>query len=79
MLKMSGDRMMEYWMVPGKLPVLIGEVGGESPSSSEPKAETNSTATGSDGTSDEYGYLNGEDSPFYEPPVDRGYEAGSDR
>ncbi len=21
--------MMEYWIVPGKLPVLIGEVGGE--------------------------------------------------
>ena len=79
MIKMVGDRLMEYWIVPGKLPVLIGEVGGETPSSSEPKIEPYSATPGSDGKSDgDYGYLNGEDSPFYEPPVDRGYEAGND-
>jgi pilus assembly protein CpaB len=79
MIKMVGGHLMEYWIVPGQLPVLIGEVGGESPSTAEPKAEANSTSPGFDATSDnDYGYLNGEDSPFYQPPVDRGRQAGSD-
>lgn len=75
MIKMVGGHLMEYRIVPGKLPVLIGEVGGESPVTVEPK----STSPGSDGKSgDDYDYLNGEDSPFYQPPVDRGQKAGSD-
>ena len=79
MIKMVGDRLMEYWIVPGELPKLIGEVGGESAAAAEPKAEANATTPGPDaGGNDEYGYLNGEDSPFYQPPVDRGPESGRD-
>ncbi len=38
MIKMVEGHMMEYRIVPGKLPVLIGEVGGESPVTVEPKS-----------------------------------------
>ena len=72
--------MMEYWIVPGKLPVLIGEVGGESPSvfraqgrnqfdgARLPTARAMNMATSTAKTA-----------RSIEPPVDRGYEAGSDR
>jgi pilus assembly protein CpaB len=76
MFKMVGDRMMEYWIVPGKLPVLKGEVGGEtgSTSASEPSSTpaANPTTPASDTNPDEYSYLNGQDSPFYQPPSDEG-------
>ena len=87
MFKMVEGRMLEYWIVPGKLPVLIGEVGGESDSSSASSSDSGGSL--SDGGSgpgefeeseeeDPYSYLNGQDSPFYQPTVDDGTRAGGD-
>jgi pilus assembly protein CpaB len=63
MFKLVGDRMMEYWLVPGKLPVLLGEVGGEDMGPSG--GGSGSTSTDAD---DDYSYLNGTGSPFFQPP-----------
>jgi len=68
MIKMVGDRMMEYWIVPGKLPVLIGEVGGEGSSGS---GRGNSDDYEEDEEGD-YGYLNGEESPLFQGPGEGG-------
>lgn len=79
MIKMVGGHLMEYWIVPGKLPVLIGEVGGEAPSTTDLNTNTGSVAPGTGSSSDDdFGYLNGADSPFYQPPVDRGPQPGDD-
>ncbi len=75
--KMVEGRMTKYWIEPGKLPVIIEDTG---PLSSvihdEPPMDTNSAGSGSDqqpqGEDDrdvDYSYLNGEDSPFYQPPA----------
>lgn len=76
MIKMVEGRMMEYWIVPGKIPVLIGEVGGETPKS-DPNSgvEPNPAAQSAGDDADEYSYLNGQDSPFYQPPVDDGADS----
>lgn len=71
MFKLVEGRMIEFWVVPGKLPVKIGETGGE-----EEQAESSQnsdsvpmiTPAGDD--EDPYSYLNGQDSPFYQPPSD---------
>ncbi|QDT07001.1 SAF domain protein [Rubripirellula lacrimiformis] len=67
MFKMSEGRMIEYWIVPGKLPVRVGEVGDTTetetvldavdPVDADATAEEDSSA-----------YLTGQDSPFYQPP-----------
>ena len=77
MHKMVEGRMMEYWIVPGKLPVLVGEVGGEDsePTEEEPKAQT---ANPTDMDADSLDYLNGEDSPFYQPSDRSGADRGRD-
>ncbi|TWU56482.1 SAF domain protein [Rubripirellula tenax] len=78
MFKMTEGRMTEYWIVPGKLPVRIGEVGGESDSPSESMTENAPPAatTPEDKDADEdYSYLTGENSPLYQstsPPGGRG-------
>lgn len=72
MIKMVGDRMMEYWIVPGRLPVLIGEVGGEGSSSRGGERGPDLGADGeieSNENQEDYGYLNGEDSPLYQSPA----------
>ena len=65
MFKLVEGRMLEYWIVSGKLPVLIGEVGA-------PDAEPQKPLTGSLPVQiqqeDDYQRLNGEDSPFFQPP-----------
>ncbi len=70
-IKMSGDKMMKYLIVPGELPLLLGEVGGEGDIQEQPGDEKDYevTATPSDETPESY--LNGNESPFYQPPVDR--------
>lgn len=66
MIKMVEGRMMEYWIVPGKLPVLRGEVGKTSTeAATSPKIETNHVPSSSVDSEDEFGYLNGGDSPFF--------------
>ncbi|MFK8114575.1 MAG: Flp pilus assembly protein CpaB [Rubripirellula sp.] len=75
MFKLVEGKMYEYWMVPGKLPELVGEVGGETNSKSGDSdgtsvmpADEEGTDEKTDGKEDPYSYLNGEDSPFYQPP-----------
>ncbi len=63
MFKIVGDRMIEYWVVPGKLPIVMGVSGGEDVGSSG--TLPGSTTTDAD---DDYSYLNGTGSPFYQPP-----------
>lgn len=66
MIKMVEGRLMEYWIVPGKLPVLRGEVGKTSTTSeSLPTIESNPTPKAGVDPDDEFGYLNGRNSPFY--------------
>src|SRR6056297_653627 len=67
MIKMVEGRMIEYWIVPGKLPVLVGEVGGKDGAASETK--TNTTSETSDTEAEDYSYLNGDESPFFQPPA----------
>jgi pilus assembly protein CpaB len=70
MIKMVEGRMMEYWIVPGKLPVLRGEVGktsGVSAAPSSMKINSNSKAAPNPSVEVEDGldYLNGDESPFF--------------
>jgi pilus assembly protein CpaB len=70
MIKMVEGRMMEYWIVPGKLPVLRGEVGKTSSDQEvSPKIETNSST--SLGIESDFDYLNGSESPFFQEADDR--------
>lgn len=76
MFKIVEGKMYEYWVVPGRLPVLIGETGGVnfadagsgSGSSTNTGNSTDEPATDSTqpAPSGEYDYLNGESSPFFE-------------
>ena len=77
MFKLVEGRMVEYWIVPGKMPVRIGEVGGEGETNAagefplideQPVGKTPQTGS-KDG--EEYSYLNGEDSPLFQPPPNR--------
>ena len=70
MIKMVEGRLMEYWIVPGKLPVLRGEVDKTSTEQQvSPKIETNSSS--SLGVEDDFDYLNGSESPFFQESDDR--------
>lgn len=68
MFKMVEDRMVEYWIVPGKLPVRVGEVGGADDTSTNTDLGDDPIPTASSKTQD-YSYLTGEQSPFYQPPA----------
>jgi len=65
MLKMVEGRMVEYWIVPGKPPVEIGQTG-ESTSGQTATPNEQTSATDEQPISS-LNYLNGEDSPFFEP------------
>jgi pilus assembly protein CpaB len=78
MIKMVEGRLMEYWIVPGKLPVLRGEVGKTSSKSDAlPKIESNPVRQTGTTTEDEFGYLNGSESPFFESSDEGGLTAAS--
>lgn len=77
MIKMVEGRMMEYWIVPGKLPVLRGEVGKTSVDSAAPsnmKINSNSKAAPNPSVEVEDGldYLNGDESPFFQESEEPG-------
>ena len=80
MFMLSEGKMKEFWIVPGKLPQLIGEVGGSAGSDSvSPSADSGSgLSSSSEEGEDEFDYLNGQDSPFYQPPGGDGPQAGDD-
>ncbi len=67
MFKMVEDRMVEYWLVPGKLPVRVGEVGGADDTSASVDIGEEPAPAPASGEQD-YSYLTGEQSPFYQPP-----------
>ena len=72
-IKMSGDKMMKYLMVDGELPRLLGEVGGETDAQEELGQDRDyEVKSDGDDAEGEHSYLNGKESPFYRPPVDRG-------
>jgi pilus assembly protein CpaB len=76
MFKMVQGKMMKYLIVEGELPRLLGEVGGEADSQEDLGEERDYDVTGS-GDDDEnagegdHAYLNGKESPFYQPPAGR--------
>lgn len=66
MIKHSGGSMIEYWIVPGELPRKIGEVGdseGIETNSFVPESSSASSAESS--SHNQYSYLNGQNSPFF--------------
>jgi pilus assembly protein CpaB len=65
MFKLVEGRMLEYWIVAGKLPVLIGEVGAADTEPQKPMTGTLPVQVQQD---DDYQRLNGEGSPFFQPP-----------
>jgi pilus assembly protein CpaB len=71
MLMMSEGKMKKFLLVPGELPRLLGEVGGESSEQEELGEERDYEISGEADEEDEHSYLNGKESPFYQPPVDR--------
>ena len=73
MFKHFEDRIVEYWIVPGKLPVIIGETGGDSGSSGAGGSKDSGRSDG-DTTSGEFDYLNGDSSPFFESNDDAAIE-----
>jgi pilus assembly protein CpaB len=77
MIKMVEGRMVEYWIVPGKLPVLRGEVGANSTeaASQTPQIEQNPSDSSQSELVDEHGYLNGQDSPFFQESEESGLKA----
>ena len=66
MFKLVEGRMLEYWIVPGKLPVLVGEVGEQDDQPQEPAPDGLPTNISPD---DDYQRLNGENSPFFQRPT----------
>ncbi len=81
MIKMVEGRLMEYWIVPGKIPVLRGEVGKTSNVSAAPsniKINSNSNSKSSPDPSveaeveDGLDYLNGDASPFFQDSEEPG-------
>ena len=70
MLKLVEGRMVEYWIVPGKLPVIIGEVGGADGSdNTDARRPANRNSSSDSDNGGEYSYLNGEESPLFQPPT----------
>ncbi|HBV63800.1 MAG TPA: Flp pilus assembly protein CpaB [Rhodopirellula sp.] len=65
MFKLVAGRMLEYRIVAGKLPVLIGEVGTND---REPQNSPTSVLPGKVQQDHDYRRPNGKDSPFFQPP-----------
>ena len=65
MFKLVEEQMFEYWIVPGKLPVLIGKVGAKGTEPQKPMSRTPPVQIRSE---NDYQRLSGEDSPLLQPP-----------
>ena len=77
MIKMVEGRLMEYWIVPGKIPVLRGEVGKTSnvsaaPSNIKINSKSKSSPDPSVEVEDGLDYLNGDESPFFQDSEEPG-------
>ncbi|TWU23151.1 SAF domain protein [Novipirellula galeiformis] len=83
MLKMVEGRMIEYWIAPNSVPVVMsdsGATGGVAGESTDAESTSSATATQSDEgaagkrstvSPGDYSHLNGADSPFFEPNEER--------
>ena len=76
MFKLVEGRMVEYRIIPGRMPIKVGEVGGEDEESvggNFPIINEDTSTSGNQRASqeNEYSYLNGEDSPLFQPPTNR--------
>lgn len=76
-IKMSQGKMQKWLIVPGELPRLLGEVGGGEDAQEELGKERDyevageANEKGEEGGETEHDYLNGTESPFYQPPATR--------
>ncbi|WP_044254922.1 Flp pilus assembly protein CpaB [Rhodopirellula sp. SWK7] len=71
MLKMSGGKLTEYWIEDGKqVPVILNESGPDGIKEKEEEADNKTARPGADHPTapGDYSYLNGSESPFYQPP-----------
>lgn len=65
MIKMSGGVLTEYWIEEGSnVPQIVNQTGGEDDKPREIQSNTEAAPAASTG----YSYLNGSQSPFYQPP-----------
>jgi len=74
MWKMSGGVMTEYWIEDGtKVPVVVNESGARASSTSESRVQSPPAVSGEDvpAAPSDYSYLNGSQSPFFQPPPGR--------
>ncbi|QDV61768.1 Flp pilus assembly protein CpaB [Crateriforma conspicua] len=72
MQKLSGGKITQYgWTGRDDMPHILSETGGDE---SKAPAAPAATATSPNPQDDEYSYLNGEASPFFQPPAE---EAGT--
>jgi pilus assembly protein CpaB len=79
-IKYVEGRQIKYWIEPGKLPVVIEDTGPESSSSDSAPSATpigpnDQGISATDDRDEDYSFLNGEESPFFQPP---GNDDGSD-
>ncbi|TWU35976.1 Flp pilus assembly protein CpaB [Novipirellula artificiosorum] len=76
MIKMVEGRMIEYWIAENELPVILNDTGAKEQTaadeelSEENQPQPNGPAAGQPMTPPDYRYLNGEDSPFFQPPAE---------
>ncbi|MDG2222931.1 MAG: Flp pilus assembly protein CpaB [Rubripirellula sp.] len=70
MLKLFEGRIVEYWIVPGKAPVVIGEAGATGGYESSPSEESGGEIPPIKSSNDDHEFLNGEFSPFFESDGD---------
>ena len=64
MEKLSGGRMIKYWIVPGEVPVMIGEVG-EGPGEEAMAPSVSEGVVSPGNAEEEFSYLKGPNSPFF--------------
>lgn len=70
-IKYSQGRAIKYWIEPGKLPVIIEDTGDAAGTAidrnDDPQSPGQSAPPAANTDDGDYGYLNGEESPFYQP------------
>lgn len=69
MLKMSGGVLTEYWIEEGKqVPVILNESGKGGVKEQDEESRVENNAANRPKAPHDYSYLNGSESPFYQPP-----------
>ncbi len=71
-VKIHAGRLTKYWIEPGKLPVIVEDTGPGvtfDPLEGETTLDNGNQQpkTAADDSDEDYSYLNGQDSPFYQP------------